>query len=215
MTWVKICGTTNLDDALLAVDAGADAVGFVFAPSKRRVTATAVAPIVAKLPNHMEKIGVFLNEKPAVIAETVRQAGLTGVQLHGDEPVEVAEQLGSITSAKILKGIHAGPDFDAHLLVWSRQPSVSALLLDSGNAQRGGGTGKTFDWKSAAETLKKLNGESRIIVAGGLRPENVAVAISTFHPWGVDVVSGVESEPGKKDPNKVRAFVAAVRGARN
>lgn len=213
MTWVKICGTTNLEDALLAVDAGADAIGFVFAPSKRRVTADTVAPIVAKMPSKVEKIGVFLNETAAAISKTAQDAGLTGVQLHGDETVQVAEQLASIASVTIVKGIHSGPAFDRNLQAWSRQRCVSALLLDSGNAQQGGGTGKTFDWKSAAEAVKGLNGTTRIIVAGGLHPENVEVAISIFHPWGVDVVSGVETEPGKKDSKKVCAFVAAVRGA--
>jgi phosphoribosylanthranilate isomerase len=179
------------------------------------VTAETVAPIVAKLPADVEKIGVFLNETPRAIAETVRKAGLTGVQLHGDETLETAEQLASITSAKIVKGVHAGPDLERDLALWAGKSFVSALLLDSGNGQQGGGTGKTFDWDEAARALKAVHGSTRVVVAGGLRPENVRAAMLMFHPWGVDVVSGVELEPGRKDPEKVRAFTAAVRRAQS
>lgn len=215
MTWVKICGTTNLDDALCAVDAGADAIGFVFGPSKRQVTADAVASIIAKLPPAIEKIGVFLNETPSRIAEIVAQTGLTGVQLHGDETPQVAQLVAASTSARVVKGIHSGWGLQSDLSTWAQEKSISALLLDSGNGQLGGGTGRTFDWDQAADALKVVRPGIAIIVAGGLNPENVASAIEKFQPWGVDVVSGVESEPGKKNIQKVKQFVAAVRKRRH
>jgi phosphoribosylanthranilate isomerase len=213
MTWVKICATTNLDDALLAVEAGADAIGFVLGPSKRRVSPETVAAIVHKLPPQIEKIGVFLNETPDRVVEIVKQTGLTGVQLHGNETPSVAQQVANQTSAKIVKGIHAGPALMNDLTSWSAETDVTALLLDSGNGQSGGGTGKTFDWQAAADALGRLSSSARLIVAGGLNPSNVSAAIDRFHPWGVDVASGVELEPGKKDPQKVKAFVAAVRNS--
>lgn len=213
MTWVKICGTTNLEDALLAVDAGADAVGFVLAPSSRRVSASQVSDITRELPSDVEKTGVFLNESPEQIIEAVDQAGLTGVQLHGDESPDVARKIASAVTVRIFKGIHAGPGLRDDLATWSAEKSVSALLLDSGNGRHGGGTGKTFDWDEVANALDKLNAPPRIIIAGGLTPSNVRDAVRKFRPWGVDVVSGVESVPGKKDPQKVREFISAVRAA--
>lgn len=211
MTWVKICGTTNLDDALCAADAGADAIGFVFGPSKRQVTPGNVAAIVAQLPGQLEKIGVFLNESPARIAKIVAETGLTGVQLHGDETPQTAQLVAASTLVKVVKGIHAGSGLQSDLSTWAQEESISALLLDSGNGRLGGGTGTTFNWDLAADALRFVPREISIIVAGGLDPDNVASAIDRFHPWGVDVVSGVESEPGKKDIRKVNAFVAAVR----
>ena len=211
MTWIKICGTTNLDDALSAADAGADAIGFVFGPSKRQVTPGTVASIVARLPAQLEKIGVFLNGDPAQIAKIVEETGLTGVQLHGEETRKTAQLVASSTLVKVVKGIHAGSRLQSDLSNWAQEESISALLLDSGNGSLGGGTGKVFDWNLAAEALRIVPRGISIIVAGGLNPDNVASAIDRFHPWGVDVVSGVESEPGKKDIGKVKAFVAAVR----
>ncbi len=211
MTWVKICGTTNLDDALLAAEFGADAIGFVLAPSKRQVTPEQVAKIVHRLPANIEKIGVFLNQSPERVIEAVETAGLTGVQLHGDESLETARRVEAAKVAKVVKGIRAGPALESQLETWSREEAVSALLLDSGNGNQGGGTGKTFDWDVAAHALRRLASLKQLIVAGGLNPENVRGAIDKFHPWGVDVASGVEVSPGKKDPQKVKAFIAAVR----
>jgi phosphoribosylanthranilate isomerase len=212
MTWVKICGTTNFEDALLAVDCGADAVGFVLAPSKRQVTADAVASIVHRLPPQIEKIGVFLNETPERVVEVVRQTGLTGVQLHGMEMPWCARHIAAASSARVFKGIHAGPTFESDFAAWSQEAAISALLLDSGNGQLGGGTGRIFDWNAVSVSLEPLRGNLKLIIAGGLTPGNVPAAIVKFQPWGVDVVSGVESEPGRKDPQKVREFIAAVRG---
>jgi phosphoribosylanthranilate isomerase len=211
--WVKICGTTNLEDALLAVDAGADAIGFVFAESsKRRVTAEQVAPITRALPSHIEKVGVIVNETPERIAEIVRISGLTGVQLQGDELPELTSELRGLGLRLLVKTIQAITGTDTlETRIKPYRSHVDAILLDSGSPAERGGTGKRFAWKEAAAALNKV--ETRIIVAGGLSPDNVAEAIATLQPWGVDVVTGVESELGKKDPDKVRAFVAAARNA--
>jgi phosphoribosylanthranilate isomerase len=211
--WVKICGTTNLEDALLAVDAGADAVGFVFAESsKRRVTPEQVAPIARALPSHVEKVGVIVNESHERIAEIVRIAGLTGVQLQGDESPELTSELRRLGLRLLVKTIQAITATDTLATrIAPYRSHVDAILLDSGSPAERGGTGKRFAWKEAAAALNKV--ETRIIVAGGLNPDNVAEAIATLQPWGVDVVTGVERELGKKDPDKVRAFVAAARNA--
>ena len=211
--WVKICGTTNLEDALLAADAGADAVGFVFAEdSKRRVTPGQVAPIARALPDRIEKVGVIVNETPERIAEIVRTAGLTGIQLQGDESPELTRELRRLNPRLLVKTIQAVTNTDTLATrIAPFRAHVDAVLLDSGSPAERGGTGKRFAWKEAATGLNKV--ETRIIVAGGLNPDNVAEAIATLHPWGVDVVTGVERELGKKDPDKVRAFVAAARNA--
>ena len=214
--WVKICGTTNLVDARVAVEAGADAVGFVFGPSKRKVTAEQVAPITCELPATVEKVGVFVNESPDRVAEIVRVAGLTGVQLQGDEPPEWVAGLRKMNLHLLVKTVWASsgaatlPERIAAL-----RGTVDSILLDSGSVAERGGTGKKFDWNDVARQLTGARNGARIIVAGGLNPGNVETAIATLHPWGVDVASGVESEPGKKDPAKVRAFVAAARKAGN
>ncbi len=213
MTWVKICGTTNVEDALVAVEAGADAVGFVLAPSLRRVNAAQVSAITRELPDHVEKIGVFLNESPERIIEAVDQAGLTGVQLHGNELPETAQEIAAKIPVKILKGIHAGETLRDDLATWAGERSVYGLLLDSGNSRQGGGTGKTFNWNEVADLLHSLKPSRRIVIAGGLQAGNVPEAIRKFRPWGVDVVSGVESAAGKKDPEKVKEFIYAVRAA--
>lgn len=220
--WVKICGTTSLEDALLAAEAGADAVGFVFAAeSPRRVEPKQVAEIVAQLPKSIEKVGVFLNERPARIREIVKSTGLTTVQLYGAEPVALAAQLypegekrPRIYCAISMKTVFSAANAAAALRVTRERPVYDAVLVDSGSASRGGGTGLTFDWERARPFINGLKKSGKVIVAGGLKPENIARAIEIFRPWGVDVCSGVEREPGKKDPEKVRAFVAAARSVR-
>jgi phosphoribosylanthranilate isomerase len=212
--WVKICGTTNLQDALVAVDAGADAIGFVFGPSKRRVPPQQVAEITRALPDDIEKVGVIVNETPERIAEIVRVAGLTGVQLQGDETPAFTNALRRLGLRLLVKTVQASAGIDTLAArIESYREVVDGILLDSGSPAERGGTGKRFAWKEAAGVLSGIPNGTRVIVAGGLSPENVSEAIATLHPWGVDVVTGVESEPGKKDPEKVRAFIEAARKA--
>jgi phosphoribosylanthranilate isomerase len=218
MTWIKICGTTNLDDARAAADAGADAVGFVLAESPRRVEPQLVSTIVARMPAAIEKVGVFVNERPARIREIVKQTGLTAVQLHGDEPADFADQLfpgkeaerPKVYRALSMKTIFSAANATAFLRMHRVKQIFDALLVDSGSPTRGG-TGFTFDWERARPFIDGLKKTGKVIVAGGLTPENVVRAIELFRPWGVDVASGVESEPGKKDHEKIRAFVEMVR----
>ncbi len=218
--WIKICGSTSLDDARLAGEAGADAVGFVFAPSPRRVTAAQVAAIVPHLPPTLEKIGVFVNAGLDEIYSTVRVCGLTGVQLHSEAgpgvPGRLRERLGS--ELRILRVVHFGPgvaeQFAEQIAQHTRNRDVDGVLVDARTPVAVGGTGVTFDWASAREIfLQNAEARKRLIAAGGLSPENVVEAIATLRPWGVDVASGVEAAPGRKDPDKVRKFVARARAA--
>jgi phosphoribosylanthranilate isomerase len=208
-TWIKICGTTCIEDALSSIEAGADALGFIFAPSERRVTPEQAQEIISQLPVKIEKIGVFMGSTPEEIADIAGQVALTGLQLHGEEsPAEVNSCLtpGRRTALRKIKTILVKDGFENKFDTVAAPGLVDAWLLDSGT-----GSGKTFDW----QTVKaKVGGRrERLIIAGGLTPENVGDAIRTFRPWGVDVVTGVEREPGRKDPEKLKAFVAAVRRA--
>jgi phosphoribosylanthranilate isomerase len=209
--WIKICANTTLEDAQIAADAGAGAVGFVFAPSPRRVTVEQVAAIVPHLPRHLEKIGVFVDAGFDEIATTVEAAGLTGVQLHFDAPRELPAQLRIQfgRNLRILRVVH----FDAAFPVLPDDPGIDTFMVDSRTASAVGGTGTTFDWSLAASTLFQNAKERKLVAAGGLTPDNVAEAVAVLKPWGVDVVSGVESAPGRKDPAKVRAFIANARAA--
>jgi phosphoribosylanthranilate isomerase len=215
--WIKICGNTSLADAQLAAEAGADAVGFVFAPSPRRVTAGHVAAIVSHLPPALERIGVFVEATFDEIAATVGAARLTGVQLHWDAPGELRAKLRARFGPKlrILGVVHFGDstvETDAGV---AADANVDAILVDSRTASVVGGTGRSYDWTHAAKTFfENSAGRRPLIAAGGLTPENVAEAIVTLRPWGVDVVSSVEAAPGRKDPAKVRAFIANARAAK-
>jgi len=212
--WIKICANTSLEDALLAVDAGADAVGFVFAPSPRQVAADQVAAIVPGLPRSIEKIGVFVDVSADEIAAAVRACGLTGVQLHSDAEADAPAQLRAEfgPGLRILRVVHFGVDAAGLAAIYAEDPNVDAVLVDSRTATAVGGTGIAFDWNEARRTVF-ADGRARMVAAGGLTPENVAEAIRTLRPWGVDVASGVEAAPGKKDPAKVRAFVERAREA--
>jgi phosphoribosylanthranilate isomerase len=221
--WIKICANTSLADALVAVEAGTDAVGFVFAPSPRQVTAAEVAAITPHLPATVEKIGVFVDATLDEIVSTVQACGLTGVQLHFDAapdlPARLHEHLGS--EVRILRVIHFSVETAQHHVVQiaehARNPHVDAVLVDSRTATTVGGTGVAFDWIEARKTLfQSAEAEnnyvmSRLIAAGGLNPANVAKAINALRPWGVDAASGIEAAPGRKDPAKVREFVARAR----
>ncbi len=212
--WIKICANTSLDDALLAAEAGADALGFVFAPSPRNITVEQAAQVTPHLPRAVEKIGVFVDASFDEIAVAVEGAGLTGVQLHFEPPDGLSTRLrrrfGS--SLRILRIVHfhGAESLDASAL---RDPDADGILVDSRTAGAVGGTGVAFDWDEARKTIFGDPGAANLIAAGGLSPANVAEAIAKLRPWGVDVVSGVELVPGKKDAAKVRAFVANARGA--
>jgi len=211
-TWIKICGTTNLQDARLAVAAGANALGFIFAPSPRRVEVRQVRPIAEQVREEVERIGLFVNETPDAIAETFKRVDLTGVQLHGDEPPEevadLRERLGS--KARIIKTLRFTSQLAKELVRFSDRRLLDAVLIDTFSPDVRGGTGVAFDWEEAKEILRRAS--IPIIVAGGLKPENVQQALTILEPWGVDATSGLESQPGQKDAKKVRAFCAAVKG---
>ena len=216
--WIKICANTSLEDALLAAEAGADAVGFVFAPSPRRDTAAQVASITPHLPATVEKIGVFVDAALEEIVTTVRACGLTGVQLHFDAdpelPAKLHERLGP--ELRILRVMHFAAETAgqgaAEIAEHTQNPHVDAVLVDSRTALAAGGTGATFDWAAARIALfQNAEARKRLVAAGGLNPANVAEAIAALRPWGVDVASGVEAAPGRKDPAKVREFVARAR----
>jgi phosphoribosylanthranilate isomerase len=213
MTWVKICGTTNLEDARAAVEAGADALGFIFASSPRRIDPDLVREMVADLPRPVETVGVFVNQPVEHVCEVAQYAQLTTVQLHGDETAEYARDLRTRAKAgsRIVKAVPVLAKFGEAMRNFAEQGRVDAVLLDTASYVRGG-TGETWDWIDVAQFLPRTVAV-RFIVAGGLSPENVADAIKILGPWGVDVVTGVEREPGKKDPEKVKAFVDAVRKA--
>jgi phosphoribosylanthranilate isomerase len=208
-TWIKICGTTSREDALQSMEAGADALGFIFAPSKRRITPEKAQEIIQKLPPEVEKIGVFQDAGPMKISQIVNDVALTGIQMHGEGefPPEVYTYLPRRDALRKIKTVIVLDGFVSQFDFYSAVPDVvDAWLFDSG-----AGSGKPFDWQAARAQLGNRQGQ--FILAGGLNPENVGDAIRAFKPWGVDVVSGVESGPGRKDPEKLKAFVAAVRRA--
>jgi len=232
MTWIKICGTTNLSDALAAVDAGADALGFVFyANSPRKIDKDAAREIVAQLPEHVEKVGVFVNPEHAEVVETVNQVRLTATQCRlprsGNGPSETErfyQPIRMLVPLSVplllqddnrLRGLIA--DFsrvadETNRPGRSKKPhQVDTFLLDSGSPRQPGGTGKPFDWQRIAPLVQIMNKSVKVVIAGGLTPDNIAEAMRILRPWGVDVASGVEAEPGRKDPVKVRAFIQAVR----
>ena len=217
--WVKICGNTSLADALLAAEAGADAVGFVFAPSPRRVTAAEVAAIVPQLPATVEKIGVFVDAALEEIASTVRACGLTGVQLHFDAEPELPARLHECLGPdlRILRVVHFSAETAAvhaeRLAEHARNQHIHAVLVDSRTALAVGGTGISFDWTEARKTIFGDAGTLKLVAAGGLTPANVAQAIAALHPWGVDAVSGIEATPGRKHPPMVQNFVTRAKTA--
>jgi phosphoribosylanthranilate isomerase len=198
--FVKICGITSEADALLAVGLGADAVGFVFAPSPRQVAPQAVRRIIERVPPEILTVGVFRNESRTRVVDIVNGIGLRGAQLHGDESTEdtrwVAERI-----PFTIKAFPAGHRNIARLDDYG----VETVLVDAQSP----GSGEVFDWRLA----EGVADPARLIVSGGLHADNVADAIAHLHPFGVDVSSGVESEPGRKDPHKVRAFIMAARTA--
>lgn len=222
--WIKICANTNLEDAQMAAAMGADAVGFVFAASRRQITAAEVAAITARLPSGVERIGVFDIHKASDIAATVARAGLTGVQLHGELDPELVERLTEELDPGICliqtvawavgeRADSAAYEVEQQLRRVDEFPAIGRVLIDSRVGPASGGTGVAFGWSDAAEVLRAGRDRPGLIVAGGLRPENVATAITTLQPWGVDVATGVEQRPGRKDPTKLRLFLENARMA--
>ncbi|MDY6835781.1 MAG: phosphoribosylanthranilate isomerase [Chloroflexota bacterium] len=199
---VKVCGITNVDDALAAIELGAEALGFVFAPSPRQVAIQDALRIVKELPPFVSKVGIFVDEDLDIIRDSISLCGLDLVQLHGSESSELCREL----SPRVIKAFRVKDDSVLNSLT---NYKVVAYLLDAYSPERQGGTGQVFDWGIA----KKAVPYGRIILSGGLTPENVQLAIKTVGPYAVDVSSGVESEPGKKDHVKLRAFLEAARNA--
>jgi phosphoribosylanthranilate isomerase len=198
--FVKICGITNEDDALLAVAMGADAVGFVFAPSPRQVAPQVVYDITRRLPPEILTVGVFRDEHPARVVELVHRSGVKAAQLHGAETPDVVREVAA-SVRWVIKAFAAGSD----VVRRADRYGTDLVLLDAASP----GSGTVFDWSLAGEVPEGL----RVILAGGLDPDNVAVAIERVDPWGVDVSSGVEREPGRKDPLKVKRFIDRARAA--
>jgi phosphoribosylanthranilate isomerase len=199
VTRVKICGISDVGAARAAADAGADAVGFVFAPSRRQVTVEQAAAIASTLPPFVARVGVFVDASRERILEAVAACGLSAVQLHGAEPPDLCAAL----PVPVIKAVRVAGARSLQALARYR---VSAFLLDAYDPHRPGGTGRTFDWGLAAEAARA----HRIVLSGGLTAANVASALQRVRPYGVDVSSGVETD-GRKDPDKIRAFVEAVR----
>ena len=198
--FVKICGITNEDDALFAVAMGADAVGFIFAPSTRQVSSQLVYDITRRLPPEVLTVGVFKTEHPSRVIEIANRSGVKAVQLHGRETPEQTMEV-----ARSVRYVIKVFDADSQHLASADRWGTDLVMLDS----PGGGSGKVFDWSLAGEVPDGV----RLILAGGLDPDNVADAIAAVEPWGVDVASGVEAAPGRKDPTLVRRFISNARAA--
>ena len=206
MTFIKICGITSLDDALAAVTAGADALGFNFyKPSTRYIEPRIASAIVKQLPESILAVGVFVNEdSPQAVLDIARDANVNALQLHGDEEPEYCRQLA--TEMQVIKTFAVSDDFDTNLV---EAYQVNAIMLDTKHNRLRGGTGRVFDWSIARQVRPRV---ARLYLAGGLAPENVAEAVETVRPYAVDACSGLEERPGSKNHERVRAFVNAVRG---
>ncbi|MBH0209200.1 MAG: phosphoribosylanthranilate isomerase [Nitrospira sp.] len=205
MVKIKICGITNVDDARVAVETGADALGFVmYRKSPRCVEPAVVKAIVAGLPPFVLPVGVFVNEEPDRVRTLMDECGLALAQLHGDETALYCQDLGR----PVMKALRL-KDRGTFLALaeFQGRANVRGVLIDAFSNQAYGGTGQTVDWGLAQEAARS----TPIVLAGGLTPMNVAEAIAQVRPYGVDVSSGVELTPGKKDHDKVKAFIAAAR----
>ena len=202
MIRIKICGITTLEDAHMAIEAGADALGFVFyEASPRAVDPDHAAEIIRALPPFTQTVGLFVNGVPDTINSIADLCGLDIIQLHGDEPPEYCDAV----CRRVIKAFSV-KDRDSLNILGSYR--VAGYLLDAWSPDARGGTGISFNWELAAEAVQQGH---RIILAGGLTPANISDAIRTVHPYGIDVSSGVESAPGRKDRDKTRAFISAAR----
>ena len=238
--FVKICGTTSLADAELAVELGADALGFIFAPSKRRVSNEQAAAITPHLPAHVQRVGVFTDATTAEIIRAVSEAKLSAVQLHAPQDLAQVRQLHAefngeiklwqVVGFEVQRGDESSErNFVQRALAALIDQRIDAVLIDTAKNGVSGGLGETFPWRRAAPLLQQAQrmaatlassgayppGEvGELIVAGGLTAHNVGDAIETLHPWGVDVVSGVEEGPGRKSRDRLTAFLRVARHAR-
>ena len=204
MVLVKVCGITNTQDALAAAEAGADAVGFIFVASPRRIGANEAREISSALPEDVLKVGVFVNAAPEEVLEIVREVGLDYAQLHGDEGPEVVAAVRD-GGVRVIKALRVR---DASSLEDLTRYGADLYLLDAYSEKARGGTGERFDWNLA----KTLIGRDNIVVSGGLNPDNVAEAIRAFEPFGVDASSSLEDSPGEKNDERVRRYVSAAKG---
>ncbi len=200
MVRIKVCGLTDPSEAKAVAEAGADAIGLVFAKSPRQIDPDRAREIVQNLPPMVQTVGVFVNESSEKIRQIIDYCGLDLVQLHGEETPEICEQL----APRVIKAWRIRTKADIQALL-PYQEVVKAFLLDAWSQSAHGGTGETFDWSIAIEAKKVLS--RPIILAGGLKPENVAQAVKQVRPWGVDVSSGVENAPGEKNIDLVADFI--------
>jgi phosphoribosylanthranilate isomerase len=223
--WVKICANTTLEDAVRAAELGADAVGFVFASSKRQVTPKQVAQITAALPQDIERIGVFDSHSVDEIAAAVSSAGLSGAQLHGSYDELLVCRLRQVLpkDIHIIQTLHWSVTAEAQLAADHLRTELHRIaelgiaqrvLVDSKVNGATGGTGVSFEWAKAQRVFGEAQPKLQLILAGGLKPENVGEAINDLHPWGVDVASGVEAEVGRKDPERMAQFIQRARAAK-
>jgi len=220
MTWVKICGITNLQDASMAVEAGADALGFVFyEKSPRYLEPKAAQAIIEQLPKEIEKVGVFANASAEKVKVAAAIANVTAIQVYVDLPPVRSgsdceyclEQLARESVLKLMPVLSMRREHpEKSAMMWNPE-AVHAFLLDSSSAEKPGGTGCAFDWAAQKQSTSVIRSMGKVIVAGGLTVTSVTEAIRILKPWGVDVASGVEARPGKKDPKKVKEFITAVR----
>jgi len=204
MVKVKICGITNWTDARISVEEGADFLGFNFyRMSPRYITPAAASKIIKRLPKNVVAVGVFVNETEQNVLATARRAGLCQIQLHGDEPREMVSRLGR--EYQVTKALRVRGELESAQL--ARYANADALLLDGFDGKVYGGTGKTFDW----QMIRRAGIKKRIFLAGGITPENVEEAVRIARPYAVDVCSGIEARPGKKDPKRIAALMNAVK----
>jgi phosphoribosylanthranilate isomerase len=202
MTWIKICGITNIEDGLKAASLGVDALGFIFAPSMRRVKPDTTQKIIQALPTTLLKVGVFVDEDPEEVLRVAEYCGLNGLQFHGKESPDYCQKFSLLVIKTIrIKDMESLNDME-------RYPGAT-LLLDTYSPVKAGGTGNSFSWEIALKAKEKRN----FILSGGLNQDNVGEAIKKVRPWGVDVSSGVERGQGKKDHLKMNDFVKEVRKA--
>lgn len=207
MTWVKICGLTNWDDAELVASSGANALGFIFAASKRQISPQKAKEIISYLPRDLEKVGVFMDQDSREVRKIAEYCSLTGLQFHGNEPPQYCKDFKDFTVIKAFR-VNTERGWQG-IATYIKTKSVDRILLDTYVPGVPGGTGKTFPWNLV--NSRKNWEEIPLIIAGGLNPENVAIVIREVKPFGIDVGSGVEREPGKKDEQKIKQFIHEVK----